>query len=195
MSPYIFCEGRFVDRRQIRDLAVEWAGLAAYFRYPISDQVCGWYASDLADLPFDVVIAAMAALRCEPGRRFLPMPADVRERASAQGGQNDSAVEIAGRIRGSLNKFGYTKPKEAKAYIGPIGWTVIEHMGGWQHLCQTLKTSEINTFYAQCRELCRAGLTRAQAKQIDAAKLRSLCSGAFTLPSGDAKPTPSFSLG
>ena len=152
--------------QEIRELAAEWAGLGEYYRQPLSDQVCGWYAQDLSDLDFETVIAAMRRARFEKGRRQLPMPADVRERAKPAGLVGTNAVDLAAAISSGVARFGYTGTERAKAHIGDVGWGVVERMGGWAHLCMSLKTSEMGTFYAQCRELCRVAIDEAEAKAI-----------------------------
>lgn len=51
---------------------------AAFYDGPINEVKLKMFAEELKDLPLSDVDRAYAHFRREPGRRFLPMPADVR---------------------------------------------------------------------------------------------------------------------
>lgn len=148
-----------MDVEACRRVAAEWLLLGEYYQAPLPELVVGMYVQDLSDLPEAAVIQAMRRLRMDPKQRRCPLPADVRARA--QGPADDSAQELAARICGAIGSCGYTQPDAARRRIGPVGWQAVEQMGGWIQLC-TLKTSELGTFRAQCRELCAVLLARAQ---------------------------------
>jgi hypothetical protein len=132
---------------------------AAYYNQNIPDRVLVLYTEDLIDLPPAAVVAALVTLRREPGRRFCPLPGDVR-RLVAPDAASDIALanEIAGRISTSMSRHGYTNPQRAETAIGPVGWRVVGLMGGWTHICQTTTVDDARTFYAQCRDLAKAQL-------------------------------------
>jgi hypothetical protein len=110
----------------------------------------------------------MRKLRREPGRRTCPLPSDIRK-LIAPDSISDLAVanDVAGRIGGAMSRFGYTNPRQAEQFIGPIGWAVVRILGGWQHLCNTITTDEMRTFHAQCRELAKSQLeiSRVRARE------------------------------
>jgi len=70
------------------------------------------------------------------------------------------ARDSASRVISSVSKFGYTRPEDAKAYVGPLGWIAIERMGGWVSFCEMLNTDNIGQLQAQIRDLCDSQLTR-----------------------------------
>ena len=70
------------------------------------------------------------------------------------------ANESAARITGAIAMFGYTNPKEAEAYIGALGWSVVEKFGGWQHICENLLANQTGTFRAQIRDVTKATIQR-----------------------------------
>lgn len=64
-----------------------------------------------------------------------PSPTEVKR--IAQGSfQTDEEVgaEIVGRIIGAMSKYGYTNHNAAEAFIGPIGWEVVQMSGGWNEV-------------------------------------------------------------
>lgn len=155
-----------MSKEELRKLAVSWAVMAEYYGRPISDLVAQMYAADLIDLAHEDVHVAMTRMRREPKRRNLFLPADVREYINGPSG-GAPAVELAARIGGCVSRYGYTNRKLAEAHIGPVGWSVVVELGGWQHLCSTLNAKDMHTFHAQCRELCKAALVRAPARDGD----------------------------
>lgn len=150
-----------MDEQETQRLVGEFACLGEYYRQPLSDQVCVFYAQDLCDLPYTSVVSALRRMRRDPKRRFVPMPAEIREAATPVGQGDEHAVDLAARIASAISKFGYPHAARAQAFIGPVGWDVVERLGGWQPLCQSLTTDKMQTFYAQTREMCRTALQQA----------------------------------
>jgi len=62
------------------------------------------------------------------------------------------ANEVAQRIFGSIKKFGYTKPNEARNFIGEEGWKLIQNRGGWYSFCESTMDYQIPTLTAQFRD-------------------------------------------
>lgn len=139
---------------------------AAYYGRPISDDVAGMYQTDVQDLSATDVVHALSALRREPKRRHCPLPAEVRAHVERKGGTR-TAEQVAARMAGAIARFGYTRPAEARAFIGEAGWAAAEELGGWVSICQRVTTAEIGTFTAQARELCRAHLEQAPITHQD----------------------------
>lgn len=144
-----------MDASELQVVKSEYVTLARYYRTILPNDLVQMYAEDLEDLPLDAVTQAMVKLRRQPGRRTLPLPADIRE-ACAPGAVTGRAQDIAGRIGEAISRFGYTHPQAAREYIGTVGWAVCERMGGWTHICNTLTADRMGTFHAQCREMARS---------------------------------------
>ena len=69
--------------------------------------------------------------------------------------EDEKGNEIAGAIIDSVKSFGSYQPLEAKKYLGPIAWWVVESFGGWGILCR-MTTAELGTTRAQLREMGKA---------------------------------------
>lgn len=144
----------------------EWAMLAAYFQSNISDGVLSLYTDDVAHLPFQEVLAAMAEVRKEKGRRFMPLPADVLDKFSSDVSPLTLANEVAGLICSGIEKFSPDDTIRAHAYIGELGWMVVKKLGGWQSLCTTLTNDDMRSFFAQVRELTKSQIELAKAGRL-----------------------------
>lgn len=149
------------ERRQV---AKVFAGLSYYYhRQQLPDGVLALYVADVDDLPCARVLGALEALRRDPKRRAMPLPADVRQRVAPDPEQNHEAQAnmIAGKIVAAVSRYGYMNAKGAREHLGEVAWRVIQAKGGWQNICGTLTASD-NSFYAQCRDLARSFLAMRQ---------------------------------
>lgn len=170
-------------------IKTEYINLAAYYGQTLSDRTIIMYADDLLDLPLGAVLAAMRRLRREPGRRFCPLPSDVR-RLVAPDNLSDAtiAADIAARIGGAMSRYGYTNPNRAERYIGEVGWRVVQTLGGWRHLCNTITTDEMRTFHAQCRDLARAQLEMDRMRPVAVLPTPALPAPQVVTPPAPAAP-------
>lgn len=128
---------------------------------PLSDQVLLMYASDLSDLEPKKCIAAYEQYRRSPANKTFPLPAQIRALVNPEEfvTVEAKAREIAARICAAVPKFGWNNGSEARAFIGPEGWDVVQRQGGWQHLCEFFGW-KINpsSFQAQVRDQVEASL-------------------------------------
>lgn len=99
---------------------------------------------------------------------------------------NNAAVTIASKITAAISKFGYCNAKEAKEYLGDIGWSIVEMSGGWNHLCGTVTNKHLSTFQAQWRELAKAHVDKIQNGQLTS--LNGNLSNEKRLSNGKATP-------
>jgi hypothetical protein len=150
---------------QERNLKTAYVLMAAYYQHLLTDEVLCMYVQDLADLPYDAVVEAMQRIRREAGRRFCPLPGDIRALVEAKASPAGEANEIAGRILTAMTRYGYTQPARAEAFIGDIGWSVVQLQGGWRHICNTLLADDSRTFFAQCRDVARSLLEKPVAQR------------------------------
>lgn len=137
---------------------------AAYYGRPLTDSVALLYAQDLSDLSVAQVKAALVRMRRDPRRRTCPLPAEVREVATADPNA-PTAEQIAARIAGAMRDFGQYRSADARARVGPVGWQAVQDLGGWASICRRVNASEIGVFQAQAREVCRAYLDQAYAAE------------------------------
>lgn len=121
----------------------------------LDDAVLLMYAEDLADLDEHEVMRAYQIYRRDPNHTRFPLPAKIREIVCPQDyiSAEDKAAEVAARICGAVSSYGWNNGRGAEAYIGPVGWQVVQRQGGWSYICENLGV-RINpsTFQAQLRK-------------------------------------------
>ena len=152
-----------MTREERGQVARAWALLGEYFRQPLQDVVIGMYVEDVAHLDMRQVLTVLRSLRVEAGRQRCPTPGDVLRRMKEL---RPDASELAATITGSFSRFGYTAPERARTHIGPVGWRAVEAFGGWQHLCNTVMTSQLGTLRAQLRDTLEAIMARDEHAEM-----------------------------
>lgn len=88
----------------------------------------------------------------EASNKNFPAPSQLKQYLFPNSSSRQQAQEIAQRCFGAIRKFGYTKPVQAKEYIGELGWRLIERRGGWSSHCCNTQESDIPILTAQFRE-------------------------------------------
>lgn len=132
--------------------------LAEYFQTTLTPTQLAMYAEDLEDLALEDIGAAIKRIRQNPQIARFPLPAAIRQ--EIVGSARDEALEAASRIVQAMEKYGYTNPEKARAFIGELGWRVVEREGGWQSLCQRTSSDDLPILKAQWRELAAASIRR-----------------------------------
>ncbi len=61
--------------------------------------------------------------------------------------------DIATRIEAAIGKYGYTNPLSAMDHIGPLGWRVVDHCGGWLNICNIEDNSDLPSWRKRWREI------------------------------------------
>lgn len=125
---------------------------AQFYGLELSASVLALYMQDLEDLPAEAILDAYRAYRQNPVNKTSPLPAQIRALIKPQANSRQIAQEIANRCFGAIRRFGYTKPQQARAFIGELGWRLIERRGGWVHHCQNTMESDIPILTAQFRD-------------------------------------------
>ena len=114
------------------------------------------------------LVWALEKHRLDPQARFFPKPAELIAILKPMETEEDLARDAAARVMGSVSRFGYTNPEEARQYIGELGWEAVLRMfGSWQNLCQNLMPKEVPSIQAQLRDLCKSIL---KAKTVSSAR-------------------------
>jgi hypothetical protein len=143
-----------MNEKQLANLTQHFAVIIAYYRQPeVSDTVLKTYASDLAEHDYVLVVDALTKYRKNPKNTRPPLPANIIEILTPSVSPDAVAREIAGRTVEAIRDFGYTRPTEAREYVGPEGWSVILALGGWEHFCREHGvTIDPGVYQAQCRD-------------------------------------------
>lgn len=137
---------------------------ASYYERPISSQVLEMYARDLADLDEAEVIAAYETYRRNPKNFKMPLPAQIRQIVSPSIDEDSLAREVASRVLAAITKYGWSNPSEAKLFIGPVGWQIVNRFGGWEYLCSNVGTTiDFTTINAQMRDVAKSHLVHGTA--------------------------------
>jgi hypothetical protein len=133
--------------------------LGEFYRVEVKRHQAEMYAKAVEDLLPEQIARAMETV--QKTSRFFPMPVEIRE--IALGSTKDEALEAANRIVEAMHRFGWPNPDRAKAFIGELGWRVVEREGGWTALCSNCDAERLPTLKAQWRELAAATLRRSEA--------------------------------
>lgn len=130
---------------------------ARYYGKKIDDDVISMMIDDLQDLPLGTVLAAYNQYRLDKKNVFSPMPAQIREIIQPQVSDDTLAREAAARIPEAIRRYGYPDPVGARAFIGELGWSVVQRFGGWLYICEH-HGDDLNpsTFLAQARDLAKS---------------------------------------
>ncbi len=140
----------------------------AYYGQVIDDAVLGMYVNDLADLPFTRVVDELENARRDPKNSRFPLPAVIRSRIKPVDADTDEirAHTAVARIPEAIAKYGWANAKQAREFIGELGWLIVSRDGGWVRVCEMLNQDNIGTLKAQWRtqalfeaKRSRAGLT------------------------------------
>lgn len=112
---------------------------------------------DLADLSFHQIADALLAYRRDEKNTQWPRASKIRAIINPKQSTDTMANETASLVRSAVSKFGYPNPQDARAYIGELGWAIVERNGGWSYICENLGL-DLNpaTFHAQVRDLAKA---------------------------------------
>lgn len=95
-------------------------------------------------------VLKIAIQNCES----FPSLKQLREMAMRGDAQTDNQIgqDIATKIETAISRFGYTNEKRAEEFLGPLGWAVVEKLGGWARVCE-VETRDLTSVRKQWREL------------------------------------------
>lgn len=151
---------------QIKKLLI---GLAEFYGESLTPQRLNMFAEVLSDLSPEEVAAAIQNCTRDPRITRMPLPANLRQAVRPASNPDHEALEASNRIVEALEKFGWNNPRDARTFIGELGWIVVQREGGWEALCEATSTRMIPTLKAQWRELAKAIYARSQRGEIDTA--------------------------
>lgn len=127
------------------------------FDKTLDPDVLKMQVEDLSDLNFESILSAISAYRRDGKNVMWPRASKIRELVNPKQSKDGMANEAASRIRKAISDFGWFNSEKARAFIGELGWAVVDRAGGWQYLCESHGV-ELNqlTFHAQARDLAKA---------------------------------------
>jgi hypothetical protein len=140
------------------------ATLAKVCEFPLNQDLVALYDRSLRKFGYEAASKAVEdAIIERRGFEKMPSIGDLVHRCSPQILDQDSAVEVAGRVLSGISRFGYNNPLDAERFIGAVGWYVVSLNGGWRTLCETVKEKDLPQWKAQLREQAGAALRRYKA--------------------------------
>lgn len=140
------------------------AAIAQLTNTTLTKEIVGLYDETLGRHGYDKACFAIEeTIRRRRSRDPMPSIADLESLVRPAASDEDLAIESANRVIEAMAKVGKYDAPRAEAFIGEIGWTVVQRAGGWSHLCSTTLTSQIPTLRAQLRELARTVINLSKA--------------------------------
>lgn len=134
------------------------------------DQVTGFINALLNFMPdtFENYLRAFDAYASDVKNKFFPAPVALRAYLQPEASPDAVANEVASKIRQAISKFGWPNPEDARAFIGELGWKVVERSGGWVYLCENhgVELSPL-TYFAQSRDLTKSILENSKLGTFD----------------------------
>lgn len=156
-----------MNEKQKLELKRAWSKLSNYYQLSLSDDVILMYVDDVADLDFDRVNQVLTEYRRNPKNTRPPLPAHVRALIAPPEDDDAIAKEVAARILTACSKYGREEPGNAHAYIGELGWTVVQKQGGWWTTCLNIANNDGAIYQAQLRDLAKAQIYLAKRGELD----------------------------
>lgn len=102
----------------------------------LSKEYLAMYDAELSEIGYDRLCGAVhKIIRTRKSRDGFPSISELAAAAGMVSDPNSEAFEAANRILEAIAKFGWNCPDEAKAFIGELGWTVVQRAGGWENVC------------------------------------------------------------
>lgn len=143
---------------------VRLTALAGMCQFTLTPEVLALYDRNLSALGYDRVVAALdEVITRRRSRDSFPSIRDIREIIQPDADPESEALEAVGRIVHAISRVGPYRTKEAREYIGELGWAVVQRDGGWEQVCNVLTDENIGTMKAQWRQMAMAQYKRAKA--------------------------------
>jgi hypothetical protein len=127
---------------------------------------------EFGDVGAQKILDSIVEYRRDPKNKVFPSASALQGYLRPVVSTDAQAQEIAGRITESISKFGYTGGAQAKAFIGEIGWSVVQRFGGWAEICRDHGVNiQPGQFFAQTRDMIKAKIEINKAGKSDDSSL------------------------
>jgi len=148
-----------------QQIKIKLLALATISGKELNEMALNAFIEALSDLEPSAVLASLQDwLRTGKG---FPYPADIRAKVMPDLDPKDNAIDAVNRIITAIGRFGYTNPKQARDFIGELGWETVERFGGWLHLCENVNSENEGMFRAQLRELAVVVSKKSMRGELD----------------------------
>lgn len=132
-------------------------GLGEYYDKTLTPSQIDMYSDDLLDIEPDELVKAIRLYRQDSKNTRFPLPGQLRGllRPSDDQQARDSVSRIISALHKYRDPYGHSKERmeNAKLLVGPLGWAIVQRMGGWVKLSQADENEIGSTAQAQWREL------------------------------------------
>ena len=144
--------------------------LAKMCHFELTPEMVGLYDRSLRELGYDAACRAIeTAIIKRKGTDRFPSIHDLVSLIRPQCDDKDLAVEVAGRIAQAISDYGSWRHDDARKFLGTIAWKVVERCGGWETLCGSILTKDIQVHKAQWREMAQSLIHRSRAGELERA--------------------------
>lgn len=157
----------------------------------LSPDVLRMYDKLLEPLGYPALCVAVEQIILDRNDRDpFPSPRTIKEKLHPKVDDDALAIEAASRVIGAISKFGYCNPSEARAYVGELGWAIVDREGGWVALCEKVESRQLPSLRAQWRDLAKSILKRARNDSDDRPPSLPAANPLSRLTNGVAKALP-----
>jgi hypothetical protein len=162
-------------------IAEEWLYIAMLYEKELSLHFLNKMIDEISSFKADLVLSALRAHRQDYKNKSWPRPSDIKRLLEFDLSDSTKAEQVARLIPEAISKFGWPRPSEARAYIGEVGWTIVQSYGGWLEVCSHCgELWNRQVFHAQVRESAKAILESSslekQFEAISYSEKKTICS-------------------
>jgi hypothetical protein len=141
--------------------------LAELYGRQFSVGAIGMMVEDLEVLTEKELELAIKTYRNNPKNMHFPLPAVLVSIIRPADVESDIPRQMGNKIWDSIAKFGHNNSESAKLYLGELGWTVVQQMGGWSSICQCASEDQRGIFVAQARDLTESVMRLSKAGKLN----------------------------
>lgn len=147
--------------------------LSQYLQSELTDEQIVMYATELEKDGLQFVVAACNCVKNSTENYYGKFPTPAQLRVLVNGSDDDYALETSLKIIRSVSKFGHMQAKEARDFIGQLGWDVVNSYGGWANVCSTLEADKVSIAQSQYTKTAKMLIGAARRPERDGASLAS----------------------
>lgn len=145
-----------------------WINTAEVYGKEIKDAGLRIMLDAVSDLPFEAVLSALRDWPRVSKQQRHPFPAEVREMAGGGVSADAEATAAATRVQQAITRFGWPNGKEAQLFIGSLGWTVVQRLGGWLRVCEMVGVDyDKSAFFAHAKSIAKSEAEYSRAGRHD----------------------------